>query len=200
MVKRLKDFKTDKVKTGWATDIPLGSVAYISGGVSLPRAIEWYSDKKVMKDGRRQNDTSVAFVIGLNGDIINLMDLSKKKHGVHKYSDVAIGITFVNAGLLKKRDGVFYWHPNNWGLRYPPDQLKPVHVRDDIYHQPLTREQIEAFVYLSRELKNSYPGFKPLMIDTKTSLMLDKKKILSQISCREDIHKLKDMFPSFRGN
>lgn len=200
MVKRLSDFKTDKIKSGWATGVPLGSVAYISGGVSLPRVIEWYSNKMVVKDGKRQNDTSVSFVIGLNGDIVNLIDLSKKEHGVHKYSDIAIGITFVNAGLLRKRDGDFYWHPNNWGLKYPLNHLKPVHIRENIYHQPLTREQIEAFIYLSKELKSSYPGFKPLIIDTKTSLMFDKKRILSQISCREDASKLKEMFPSFRGD
>lgn len=199
MVKRLADFKTDKMKKGWVTNAPLGSVAYISGGISLTRAVEWYSDKQVVKNDRRQNDTSVSFVIGLNGDIVNLMNLKKKEHGIHKYSEIAIGVTFVNAGILKKRDGIFYWHPNNWTLKYPLAQLKPVHIREDIYYQPLSVEQVEAFIYISKELRCSYPGFKTLMIDTKISLMLDKKRILSHISNRDNIKDLNEMFPSFRG-
>jgi len=182
-------FPTTKIHKNWEGSSLFGSNHLLSGGVTLQRSLLWNSSYNFHnKEGSISNKRSTSFIIDLNGDIYNLVDLTKVNRDKNPITNT-VGITYVNTGLLKKKDNDFYWHSgsvNRWGLKYPyVDSLVPVKIdsdADNLYYQPISREQLFSSMILNRVLSSFFiDGYKPFVGDSFFEKMVDIRAYLDYV-------------------
>jgi len=190
---------TNKYDYGWKYGTILGFVHVLSGGISLRRTIEWESSLiKRNYDNKIINDVSSAIIIDLNGDIYSNINLSKMMKDRNGY-DGALSVKFINAGLLKKRDDEFFWHGSSkskWGMKYPYTQLQPVHISDDKYYQPFSREQIFSAILIHKVFEIASPQIKHVLGDTFFAKMLNPFGFVDGI-LEDDFNDYLLEFPTF---
>ena len=188
--KSAKFFPTNKYSSGWDMKKPNGITHYISGGIHLFNFLKWvssfnYYDDTRMKPDNVVNNKSTAFVIDLNGDIYNLINLYNNQCDIHDFTHRAVSITFINAGKLVKKEDVFYWHggkKGQWTTKYPYDKIAtPLKIGND-YHQPLTTEQIESSIILHRLLISAFgESIIDIYGNTILTKILDTEKYVNKI-------------------
>lgn len=182
-------FPTTKVYKNWEAGMLFGSNHILSGGISLERSLLWNSSYNFHnKEGVISNKKSTSFIIDLNGDIYNLVDLTVVNRDKNPVTNT-VGITYVNAGLLKEKGGDFYWHSgavNRWGLKYPYESnLVPVKIDsevDNLYYQPISKEQLRSSMLINRLLSSFFiSGYKPFVGDSFFEKMVDIRAYLDYV-------------------
>jgi N-acetylmuramoyl-L-alanine amidase len=107
--------------------------------------------------------TSIHYIIGKGGKIVQMVDLDKKAwhagpsmfHGKRDANDFSIGVEIVNWGLLKEEGGLFFVWPGTYQTPYqgPP----PVNV-DGGWWEPFTEMQYRVLAALITEIRAHYPA------------------------------------------
>jgi len=193
-------FPTNKYNRGWKYGSIIGLINILSGGISLKRTIEWESSMiKTNEKNHVINDSSSAFIIDLNGDIYNMIDLTKMIEDRNGYDGV-LSIKLINAGLLKQDNkGDFVWHGGNrnkWKMKYPYKQLKPVQINDDNFYQPFSREQIFSVILINKIFKENFPLINPIIGNTFFTKMLNSMSFIESLN-KVDNDDFLASFPSF---
>jgi N-acetylmuramoyl-L-alanine amidase len=112
--------------------------------------------------GKKEQGASVHYIIGKDGQIIQMVDLEKKAwhagpSALQDRSDVndfSIGVEIVNWGLLKERDGAFFVWPEEYQTGY--EGPAPVYV-GGAWWEPFTEMQYRVLAELIREVRVHYP-------------------------------------------
>ena len=192
-------FPTTKYNKGWRYGSIVGLIHILSGGLSIKRAIEWESSFIKTNDNKDViNDISSAFIVDLNGDIYNMIDLRKVIEDRNGYDGV-LSIKIINAGLLKISGSDFVWHgskKNRWMMKYPYENLKPVYISGENYYQPFSREQINSIIIIHKILRKIFPLINPIIGNTFFNKMLDSTLFIESLT-RDDNSDYLSIFPSF---
>jgi len=125
---------------------------------SLEETIDLFKDR-----GKR---ASAHYVIGKDGQIIQMVDVGKKAwhagtsefHGRPDVNDFSIGIELVNWGLLKERNGVLFSWPERYGTEY--QGRSPVHKGGE-WWDPFTEMQYRVLAHLIGQIRVHFPLIAP---------------------------------------
>lgn len=196
-------FPSKKIHRNWEANTLFGANHMLSGGISLTKTLLWNSSYNFFNRADKvTNQTVTTFVIDLNGDIHCLVDLTNVNRDKNPVTNT-VGITYVNVGLLKKRDDDYYWHSGKkkWSLKYPYKKaLPPVRVpSSDYFYQPISQEQVNSSIIINKVLIAFFIGvFRPFVGDMYFSKMIDVQKYIDSVLGSEN--KLSGTLPVFNNS
>jgi N-acetylmuramoyl-L-alanine amidase len=116
--------------------------------------------------GDRGEGASAHYVLGRDGEIVQMVDLEKKAwhagasefEGRPDVNDFSIGIELVNWGPLEERTGIYYAWPRDYETPYPGQS--PVYVGGQ-WWDPFTETQYHLLGELIKEIRVHYPLITP---------------------------------------
>jgi len=135
----------------WKEGNPIGVVDHYTAGIHAKRTLRWFSNEP----RKVKYNSSANVVITPEGEIIIVVDpVAAIAWHARRDSHTHIGIEHVNAGLLCKKNGRYYYQ----GTRlYPQGWTPNIQKVGAEYWEPYTTAQIISNIVLKRWLVTAIP-------------------------------------------
>ncbi len=147
--------------------VPVGVTEHYTAGTGWKGSCLWLNSPKntgsschfVLADRLPPQYKDVMEDLGLPALVIQLAKLDRGTWHGNWSNGMCIGFENRNAGILKYKNGKWYWWPKNWTTEFNTTKMgkTPINI-DGLWWEPFTVEQIKANIIIGQWLYCLYDG------------------------------------------